>query len=139
MLPPMIPDAARTASRSLKVLVAAGRPATRSALWSLLGSEPGVERIPAAGDLLTAIRTIRAARPDAVLVDRALLGDAGLERLPVLTSAIPGVAVFFVGMGDHPRLEAHARRAGAAGHIRLDEAQERLSSALAWLAPPSTA
>jgi DNA-binding NarL/FixJ family response regulator len=135
----VIPDDTHIASRPLRVLVAAGRPATRSALRSLLGSEPGVLRVGEAADLLTAIRSIRGARPDAVLVDRALLGDAGLARLPVLTSAAPGVAVFFVGMGDHPRLEAHARRAGAAGYIRLDEAQERLSSALAWLASPSAA
>jgi DNA-binding NarL/FixJ family response regulator len=126
-------------SSPVKVLVAVGRPATRSALWSLLGSEPGVEPIAAAGDLLTAIRTMRETRPDAVLVDRALLGEMGLERLPTLAAAAPGIAIFLIGMGDHPRLEAHARRAGAAGYVRLDAAPERLSRVLAWPARPSAA
>jgi DNA-binding NarL/FixJ family response regulator len=139
MLPPMIPDATRFAPSPMKVLVAVGRPATRSALRSLLKSEPGVQAVGEAGDLLTATRTIGGARPEVMLVDRAVLGEAGLERLPMLAAAAPGVAIFFVGMGDHPRFEAYARQQGAAGYVRLDEASQRLSGALASLASPPAA
>ena len=46
-------------------------PATRSALRSLLDSEPGLQAVGEAADLLTRSATIRTSVPDAVLVDRA--------------------------------------------------------------------
>jgi DNA-binding NarL/FixJ family response regulator len=135
----MIADPATNARQPLQVLVATGRPATRAALTALLDGEPGVRPAGIAGDLPTAIRMIRSGPPDAVLVDRTILGPAGLGRLAMLAAAVPGVAVFLVGMGDHPRLDTVARDAGAAGYIRLDEAPERLSGALAPLASRSVA
>jgi|tagenome__1003787_1003787.scaffolds.fasta_scaffold20520200_2 DNA-binding NarL/FixJ family response regulator len=128
-----------SASRSRKVLIAAGRPTTRSALRSLLDSEPGVQVVGEAVDVLTTIRALRTASPDVLLVGTSILGDAGLKRLSMLAAEAPGVPIFVVGMGDHPRMEAHARAAGAAGYVRLDEAPERLSSALASLASPTAA
>jgi DNA-binding NarL/FixJ family response regulator len=137
MLTSMIPDHTPRSS-PVRVLVVAGRPLTRAALRSLLDGEPGVQAMAEAADLSTAIHAIRASPPDVVLVDRSALGEAGLKRLPLLAAA-PGAGIFLVGMGDHPRLEAHARQAGAAGYLRLDEAPERLSSVLASPAPPSAA
>jgi two-component system response regulator DesR len=130
MLTAMPADPANVSS-PLKVLVATDRPTTRAALTALLESEPGARPAGIAGDLPTAIRMIRTTSPDAVLVDRTVLGPVGLGRLAILAAAAPGVAVFLVGMGDHPRLDGVARDAGAAGYIRLDEAPERLSGALA--------
>jgi DNA-binding NarL/FixJ family response regulator len=115
--------------RPLDVVVATGRPATRAALTALLESEPRLRAAGVAGDLPTAVRLIRATDPDAMLIDRTVLGP-GDGRLRMLAASMPGVAVFLVGMGDHPRLDANARDAGAAGYIRLDEAPERLSGAL---------
>jgi DNA-binding NarL/FixJ family response regulator len=138
MLTSMIPDHTLRSS-PVRVLVVAGRPLTRAALRSLLDGEPGVQAMAEAADLSTAIHAIRASPPDVVLVDRSALGEAGLKRLPLLAAAAPGAGIFLVGMGDHPRLEAHARQAGAAGYLRLDEAPERLSSVLASPAPPSAA
>jgi two-component system response regulator DesR len=125
MLVRMPPD-----TRPLKVLVAIARPATRAALIALLDSEPALRGVGVAGDLPAAMRMIRAAAPEAVLIDRTVLGPTGVGRLALLAAAAPAVAVFLVGMGDHPRLDAYARDAGAAGYIRLDEAPERLSGAL---------
>jgi len=116
--------------RMLSVLIATARPVTRAALTALLDSEPELRPAGVAGDLPATIRMIRATHADAVLVDRTVLGR-GDGRLAMLTTAVPSVAVFLVGMGDHPRLDAHARDMGAAGYIRLDEAPERLSGALA--------
>jgi SARP family transcriptional regulator, regulator of embCAB operon len=130
MLTAMVADPATHVSSPLKVLVATDRSATRAALTALLDSEPGMRPAGIAADLPTAIGMIRSTSPDAVLVDRTVLGPVGLGRLAMLAAAAPHVAVFHVGMGDHPRLDAAAREAGAAGYIRLDEAPERLSAAL---------
>jgi DNA-binding NarL/FixJ family response regulator len=130
MLVDVIAEDTHLATAPVSVLVATARAATRSALRSLVDSEPGLNAVGVACDLPTAIRMIRSTAPDVVLVDRTVLGGVGFNRLPMLAAAAPGAAVFLIGMGDHPAIDTHARRAGAAGYIRLDEAPERLSSAL---------
>ena len=109
------------------VLVAADRSTTRSSLWSLLETEPGLEPVGVAGDLPAAIRQLRLLKPDVLLVSRRLLGQAGLRRLPMLALEAEHTALVVIGMGDHPGLDALVRAAGGAGYIRLDEAAERLS------------
>jgi DNA-binding NarL/FixJ family response regulator len=118
----------------LKVVVAAGRSATRSSLWWLLETEPALEPVGAVGDLPAAIRAIRTLAPDVLIVDRTVLGEAGLRRLPMLAAERAAMAVVLVGMGDHPGIEALAREAGAAAYIRLDEAAERVGSFAEMLA-----
>jgi two-component system chemotaxis response regulator CheB len=113
---------------TLRVVIAAGRSATRSSLWTLVETEPRLEPVGAAPDLAAAIRMLRTLHPDILIVDRTLLGEAGLRRLPMLTAESESTAVVLVGMGDHPGIEALAREAGAAAYIRLDEAAERVGS-----------
>jgi two-component system response regulator DesR len=112
----------------IRVVVAADRRTTRSSLWAMLETEPGLEPVGVAADLPAAIRQLRTLSPDVLLVDRRLLGHAGLRRLPMLALEAEGTAIVVIGMADHPGLEAVARQAGAAGYIRLDEAAERMAS-----------
>jgi DNA-binding NarL/FixJ family response regulator len=116
------------------VLIAADRSATRSSLWSLLETEPALEPVGVAADLPAAIRQLRLLQPDVLLVDRRLLGHAGLRRLPMLALEAEQTAIVVIGMGDHPGLDPLVRSAGAAGYIRLDEAAERLAGVPAMLA-----
>jgi DNA-binding NarL/FixJ family response regulator len=81
-----------------------------------------------ASDLPAAIRQLRTLSPDVLLVDHRLLGHAGLRRLPMLALEAEETAIVVIGMADHPRLEALARQAGAAGYLRLDEAPERMAA-----------
>jgi DNA-binding NarL/FixJ family response regulator len=119
-----------SADRPLNVLIATARPATRAALTALLDSEPSLRAAGVAADLRVALRMIRNTSVDVALVDRTVLGPVGVGRLAMLAAAAPDVAVFLMGMGDHPRMDAYARDKGAAGYIRLDETPERLSAAL---------
>jgi DNA-binding NarL/FixJ family response regulator len=123
----------------IQMLVATARLPTRSALRALLATEPDLQLVGMSGDLVTTIRMIRSARPDAVLVDRTVLGGVGFNQLSLLTRQAPGVAIFLIGMGDHPQMDAYARGEGAAGYIRLDEAPERISDALTSVAAPRVA
>jgi DNA-binding NarL/FixJ family response regulator len=138
MLSSMLPPDDHCA-HPLAVLLAVRRTSTRLALWSLLEAEPALTPVGSAEDYAAVVRMTVDLRPNVVLVDRRILGAAGLERIPVVVGAAPGVAVFLVGMGDHPRIDAHARRAGAAGYLRLDEAPDRLSRLVRSTAAPSAA
>jgi DNA-binding NarL/FixJ family response regulator len=118
-------------SEPMRVLIAADRTATRSSLWSVLETEPGLAPVGVAADLPEAIRQLRLLQPELMLVDRRLLGHAGLRRLPMLALEAEQTAIVVIGMGDHPGLDALVRSAGAAGYIRLDE---RLAGVPAMLA-----
>ena len=115
-----------TAPAPISVVVAAHHPAIRSSLCGVLAAEPGFAPAVAAAELRPAIRLLQATAPDVVLVDRALLGPAGLRRLSMLRAAAPGATLLLVGMGDHPGYGHRAREAGAGGYVRLDVAPEVL-------------
>jgi DNA-binding NarL/FixJ family response regulator len=114
----------------VRVLVAARRRPTRSALRQVVESQPGVDLLGVVADLPATARFMGDLRPDVVLVERALLGRPGLPWLPALLKDAPGTSIYVVGMGDHPRLETQARHAGAAGYIRLDEADHAVPAVL---------
>ena len=116
---------------AVRVLVAARRRSTRSALRQVVESLPGIDLVAVAADLPATVRIMRDLRPHVVLVDRGLLGRPGLPWLPAIARAAPDAAIYVIGMGDHPRLQAQARGAGAAGYIRLDEADEAVPAVLA--------
>lgn len=131
LVPMVVQPLHEVESTPLRVLIAARRSATRSALRSLLELEPGVDLVASAGDLAAAVRFLRELRPDVVLIERVLLGAPGMPWLPALVQDAPHASIFVVGMGDHPRLEARARDAGAAGYIRLDDAADAIPAELA--------
>jgi DNA-binding NarL/FixJ family response regulator len=115
----------------IRVLVAARRPATQSALKQVVEGQPAVDVVGVVGDLPATVRLMGDLRPHVVFIERALLGRPGLPWLPPLATDAPETSIYVVGMGDHPRLEAQARHAGAAGYIRLDDAIDAIPAALA--------
>ena len=114
----------------ISAIIATRHPAMRSSLCAVLAGCPEVHLLGAAGDLRDTVRLIRSFQPDIVLLDVGVLGDEGVRRLPILRSAAPTTAFLVLGMGDHPAYAAHARRAGAADYVRLDQAAERLPQAI---------
>jgi DNA-binding NarL/FixJ family response regulator len=114
----------------ISVVIATRHPAMRSSLCAALDGDPQVHLLGAAGDLRNTMRLLRSFQPDIVLLDAGVLGDEGVRRLPLLSSAAPTTAFLVLGMGDHPAYAAHARRAGAADYVRLDQAADRLPQAI---------
>jgi DNA-binding NarL/FixJ family response regulator len=114
----------------ISVVIASRHPAMRSSLRAALDGDSRVHLFGAAQDLRNTMRLLRAFQPDIVLLDAGVLGDEGLRRLPLLRSAAPTTVFLVLGMGDHPAYAAHARRAGAADYVRLDQAADRLPQAI---------
>ena len=113
----------------ITVLIAAGHDRARAALEGLVESEPTLEHVASALDLASSIRALRALHPELAVIDQALLGHGGLDRLPLLAAVAPMTAFLMLGVETHPGFAARARRAGAAGYILLEEAAERLAPA----------
>jgi DNA-binding NarL/FixJ family response regulator len=118
-------------SPPIRVLIAARRPATRSALRQMVEGQLGVDVVGVVGDLPATVRVMGDLRPQVVFIERALLGRPGLPWLPPLATDAPETSIYVVGMGDHPRLQEQALHAGAAGYIRLDAANDAVPAVLA--------
>jgi two-component system, NarL family, response regulator DesR len=113
----------------ITVLIAAGHDRARAALEGLVESEPTLEHVASATNLASSIRALRGSRPELAVIDQAVLGHGGLDRLPLLAAVAPMTAFFVLGVETHPDFATRARRAGAAGYILLEEAAERLAPA----------
>jgi DNA-binding NarL/FixJ family response regulator len=111
------------------VLIAAAHNGTRTAVEGLVESEPTLEHVASALDLASSIRALRALHPELAVIDHAVLGHGGLDRLPMLAAVAPTTALLVLGLETHHGFATRARRAGAAGYILLEEAAERLAPA----------
>ena len=118
----------------MSVVIAAARPATRSALLALVEREPALLSLGTASDLGHTVRILRASAPDVVVLDTSVLGP--VDRLRALASAPGGAAFIVIGMSDHPGFAERVRAAGGAGYVRLDQASERLAVAAVAAASP---
>jgi DNA-binding NarL/FixJ family response regulator len=120
----------RDASPPITVLVAAARRGTGAAIASALEAAPGIETAGVTVDVSRTMAVLGRSPPDVLVVDRLLLGEAGLGRLSTFTTLAPSTAFVVVGMDDHPGFAALARAAGAADYVRLDDAAERVAAAV---------
>ncbi|RCW46133.1 LytTR family two component transcriptional regulator [Halopolyspora algeriensis] len=97
-------------------------------LCLLLREAPEVAEVTAAGDPLTALKTIRAGRFDAVFVDIAMPGLDGLELASLLAQLHrPPVIVFVTAYDGHA---VSAFDIGAVDYLLKPVRAERLSAAL---------
>jgi DNA-binding NarL/FixJ family response regulator len=113
---------------SVTVLIVSRHERVRSALWSLLSAEPGIEPITATGDAGDLAWLLGSVAPAVAVVDESAFG-----MLPELAAGVPATRFVMVGMHDHPGFVTRAREAGATDYVCLDE-PERLVAAVAGTA-----
>jgi len=113
----------------VSVFIAARDERIRSGIWNLLASEPDVEPTGATADLADLIRLLDRVAADVVVLHESVFGATGFAWLPVVARVAPRTAIVVVGMHDHPAFTKHARVAGAADYVRLDDA-DRLGRAV---------
>lgn len=106
----------------VSVFIAASDERVRRSLWSLLGSDDGIEPLGATADLADLLRLLGRVTPSVVVIDESVFGSAGLRLLPIVAHAAPRAGLVVVGMHDHPAFGRRAREAGAVDYVRLDDA-----------------
>jgi two-component system response regulator NreC len=112
------------------VVIADDHAVVRSGLKALLDAEPGFEVTGEARDVRTALTYVRAQRPDVLVLDLNMPGDASLPAIPDLLEASPGTAIVVLTMQNDPAFAREALRAGALGYVLKESANADLVEAV---------
>lgn len=117
-----------------RVLVVDDHLLIREAVAALLKAEyPRIEVVGTAGDGSTALRVVRDAAPDVVVLDLYLGDEYGLDLIPAISQQ-PGVAVIILTSSDDPLDQSRALAAGVAAYVsKLSPAGELIAAVLAAL------
>lgn len=108
-------DVSRGASSARTIMVVEDDPGMRAVLREVLTDEgfqvheePGPDRVPAAVERI---------RPRAIVLDRELPGNNGIELLATLARRHPGIPVLVITSFGGATVRAEAIRAGAAAYL----------------------
>jgi DNA-binding NarL/FixJ family response regulator len=113
-----------------KILLVDDHPLTRHGMAQLIGQQPDLEVCGEAGNAEQALESVRALKPDLVLVDVTLPGKPGLELIKDITALHAQVLVLVVSMHDETLYAERALRAGARGYLMKSAGGEELVKAI---------
>ena len=101
----------------VRILVVDDHTLFRRGLTALLQRDPQFEVVGDAGDAGEAQRRASELRPDLILLDNHLPGVNGVDALPALLEAVPGVRVLMLTVSEDEADLAAALRHGACGYL----------------------
>ncbi len=119
-----------SAASRIRILVVDDHTLFRRGLTALLQRDPQFEVVGDAGDAGEAQRRVEALQPDVILLDNHLPGVNGVDALPALIAAAPGVRVLMLTVSEDERDLAAALRGGACGYLLKTIEGEALSIAI---------
>jgi two-component system nitrate/nitrite response regulator NarL len=105
------------AAEPLRVMVVDDHTLFRRGLVALLAADGRFRVVGEAGDAGEAQRVAAECRPQVMLLDNHLPGVSGVDALPALLAAAPGVRILMLTMSEDERDLAAALRAGASGYL----------------------
>ncbi len=117
-------------AQKIRILVGDDHTLFRRGLTALLQRDPQFEVVGDAGDAGQAQRRAQALRPDLILLDNHLPGVNGVDALPALIEAVPGVRVLMLTVSEDERDLAAALRGGACGYLLKTIEGDALSVAI---------
>ena len=117
-------------AKKIRILVVDDHTLFRRGLTALLQRDPQFEVVGDAGDAGQAQRSAQALRPDLILLDNHLPGVNGVDALPALIEAAPGVRVLMLTVSEDEHDLAAALRGGACGYLLKTIEGDALSAAI---------
>ena len=117
-------------AKKIRILVVDDHTLFRRGLTALLQREPQFEVVGDAGDAGEAQRRAQALHPDLILLDNHLPGVNGVDALPALIEAVPGVRVLMLTVSEDERDLAAALRGGACGYLLKTIEGDALAAAI---------
>lgn len=112
------------------VLIVDDHPVVRQGLAQLIDQEKDLHVCGQAGDAFEAMKAIRDARPDMVVVDISLKEASGMDLIKDIKIQYPDLPILTLSMHDEALYAERALRAGAKGYIMKQEATERVVTAI---------
>ncbi len=101
----------------IRILVVDDHTLFRRGLTALLARDPQLQVVGDAADAGEALRRAEELQPDLILLDNHLPGVNGVDALPGLREAVPGVRVLMLTVSEDEHDLAAALRGGANGYL----------------------
>jgi two-component system response regulator NreC len=102
----------------------------RDGLRAVLDADPTVSVVAEAGDVPSAVRMVRAHRPDVLVLDLNMPGEASLPAIPGLLESSPDTKIVVLTMQADPGFAEAALQSGASGYVVKEAASEELVKAI---------
>jgi CheY-like chemotaxis protein len=131
------PEAITPVQRSHSVLVVDDAEDLRTLLRLRMESYPGLAVVGEAADGLAAVELAAELQPDLVLLDLAMPRMDGLEALPLIRAAVPGVRVIVLSGFNQSTLAQKALEAGADHYVVKGGSMSRLLELVDSLLEPA--
>ncbi len=112
------------------IVLADDHQVVREGLRMLLAAEAGFEVLDEAGDVESALYTVRVHHPQVLVLDLNMPGTPSVAAIPRVTEISPGTGVVILTMQDDPELARDALRAGALGYVLKEAAHVELVAAV---------
>ncbi len=120
----MIKLGKKAGTKKSLVFLVEDHPVFREGLGKLLNAEPDLKVCGGTGDPCQAIKMIRKAKPDLVVVDIGLPGKSGLELIKEIRDEAIPVKLLAVSMFDEAIYAQRVLRAGGDGYVMKQEDPE---------------
>jgi two-component system, NarL family, nitrate/nitrite response regulator NarL len=114
----------------IRILVVDDHTLFRRGLTALLARDAHLHVVGDAADAGEALRRAQELQPDLILLDNHLPGVNGVDTLPGLREAVPGVRVLMLTVSEDEQDLAAALRAGASGYLLKTIEGDALVSAI---------
>lgn len=129
MMPHTKPQA-KNHDKKIRIIIVDDHPIVRQGLAELINQEKDIEVCGQAEDAPQAMKTIRALKPDLVIVDVSLKKTSGIELIKDIKAQYPNLCVLTLSMHDESLYAERALRAGAKGYIMKQETTEKIVAAI---------
>jgi two-component system response regulator NreC len=128
-----------TDAEPITIVLADDHAVVRSGLRMVLERAGGFEVVSEAGDAESALRTVLGHKPTVLVLDLNMPGElSSLDAIPRVQEVSPGTHVVILTMQEDPEFARRALRAGAAGYVLKEAADDELVDAVRRVAegPP---
>jgi two-component system, NarL family, response regulator NreC len=116
--------------QQITVVLADDHNVIRAGLRSMLEGEADLRVIGEAADSASALKLARDRRPDVLVLDLQMPGAEPLRDVQGLRETVPATAIVMLTMQRDPRKARDLLRAGAAGYVLKQAAEQKLTEAI---------
>ena len=114
----------------IKILIADDHAIVRQGLKQTVADQPDMEVVGEARDAAEALKLVREAAWDVVVLDITMPGRSGLDLLKELKAERPRLPVLILSMHSEEQFAVRALKAGASGYITKQSAPKELINAI---------